>query len=118
MDFDAAITAHSNWKVRLRSYINGNNQSQEFDLHVVGADNLCALGKWIYEDGAKYSNLEDYQKLKELHARFHQLTANILRSSQHGSKNFAPIEPGSEYSDLSLKVITYIRRLRKISEGR
>ena len=52
MNFDE-IKAHSDWKVKLRSHINGNNTSKDYDLNVVSADHLCTLGKWIYGDGKK-----------------------------------------------------------------
>ncbi len=62
LDFMGAIEAHIRWKVRLESYISGEGREQ-LDPDVVGKDNQCALGKWIYGPGGqKYNALTVFQE--------------------------------------------------------
>lgn len=86
IDFMAAIEAHVRWKVRLEKYIDGTT-TEKLDPNVVGADNLCALGKWIYGiGGERYSANPLFQDIRETHAEFHKCSAGIMRQSDGGDK--------------------------------
>ena len=47
-DFDKAIEAHRQWKVRLRKAISGRDT---LDSDTICRDDQCPLGKWIHGPG-------------------------------------------------------------------
>ncbi|MBU0593281.1 MAG: CZB domain-containing protein [Pseudomonadota bacterium] len=84
LDFMGAIEAHIRWKVRLEAYVSGDG-AEKLDPAVVGKDDLCALGKWIYgPGGVNYGALPLFQSLKETHAGFHQCAAQVIQSADEG----------------------------------
>ena len=48
---EEAVAAHTNFKLRLRAFSRGSEKMKPAD---VSQDDLCALGKWLYGDGAKF----------------------------------------------------------------
>jgi len=81
MNYDQIILAHSKWKARLKQALQGQEQ---LDIQVVGKDDQCELGKWIYGEGTKHANLSAYNDLKTKHTRFHACiptVVNVARSS-------------------------------------
>lgn len=89
VDFMAAIEAHVRWKVRLENYIEGTS-TEKLDAEVVGMDNQCPLGKWIYGiGGEKYNANPLFQEIREIHADFHKCSAGIMRQADAGDKEGA-----------------------------
>lgn len=107
MNFDEAIVAHAEWKLKLTLYLQGEGK---LDPSVIRQDNQCKLGKWIYSDGRKYQNETAYEELRRLHADFHRCAACVVESVDQGNKAEAKqqIAPESEYSTVSAKVIDAI----------
>lgn len=85
LDFMAAIEAHIRWKIRLENYIEGTS-TEKLDIAVVGADNMCALGKWIYGEGAKYNGNPLFEEIRQIHAEFHKGAARIITMADAGQK--------------------------------
>jgi len=113
MNFDDAITAHSQWRIRLQGAIAGTNQDT-LDPKVVGADDQCLLGKWIHGEAKQYAASPDYQALVQEHRNFHQSAAKVLGLISAGKKEEAKANVGTgEFFDASIKTINAIRRLRK-----
>ena len=114
MNFDEAITAHSQWKIRLQAVIHGTSK-EVLDPAVVGLDNKCALGQWIYGEAQLYSGLPEYGALVKEHAHLHHCAADTLRLAQSGQteKAEATLATGGPFIDASLRTINAIRHLRK-----
>ena len=112
LDVMGAIEAHIRWKVRLESYISGEGE-EELDPDVVGKDDQCALGKWIYgPGGAKYDSLPVFQSLKETHTGFHQCAAQVIQSVDEGDVDKAgEILSRGCYAKYSNKVKAELARL-------
>ena len=112
MNFDEAITAHSQWRIRLQSVIAGTSK-EDLDPAVVCRDDKCALGQWIYGEAKIYVNLLEYDTLKISHAEFHQSAAQVLRLSAAGklAEATAIMKEGA-FHQASLRTITAIRKLR------
>jgi hypothetical protein len=116
MNFDEAIIAHSQWKLKLRSYVaqpDGSLKAGEVQL-----DNKCSLGQWLYGEGQKYSGFPEYATLKEEHAKFHKAAADIIRradAKQDVSKELA-LGQKSDFLTASSNVINAITALRKKAE--
>jgi hypothetical protein len=113
MNFDDAVAAHSQWKVRLQSVINGSIK-EVLDPATVAMDNRCVLGQWIHGEAKEYSVLPEYETLRKEHAAFHNCAAAVLRTYLDGdaAKAKAMIDPGDAFHDASIKTIWAIQRLR------
>jgi hypothetical protein len=112
MDFDTAIRAHSDWKMKLSAYLRSPNGALK--VADVQVDNMCALGKWIYGDGAKFKDMSEYQKLKTEHARFHQAAADVVRKADAGQNTNEDTAIGgqSEFARASVQVVTAILAMK------
>jgi hypothetical protein len=112
MNLDEAITAHSQWRIRLQNVIAGTSR-EVLDPQVVGADNKCQLGQWIYGEARVHARLAEYERLVKEHAAFHQCAAQVLKLSSTGQKEAAALMVKSgEFHQASLRTITAIRQLR------
>ncbi len=82
MNFDEALQAHVNWKMKLSHYLrkpDGSLKAREIE-----GDKACALGKWIHGEGSAYASVPEFGKLKAEHARFHQAAADVVRRADDG----------------------------------
>ncbi|MFN3830154.1 MAG: methyl-accepting chemotaxis protein [Tepidimonas ignava] len=74
-DFDAAIKAHQQWRIKLRNAI---LKGDKLDVATIRRDDCCAVGKWIYgAGGQRYGSLPLFTTLVEQHRKFHQETGHI-----------------------------------------
>lgn len=118
MDFDSAIKAHVDWKMKLRMYMGKPDKS--LDPNVVCKDDQCALGKWIYSEGTQYASHSEYVQMKSEHATFHKAAADVIRACDKGDIKAAEsmLEIDSNYTKASNAVVNQIRVLRKKIEGK
>lgn len=89
LNFMTAIDAHMKWKTRLEDYIHGRSGE---DLHVdmVGCDDKCALGQWIYGvGGQQFGDLDTFREMKTQHAHFHSCAGKVVSVTQTGRKDDA-----------------------------
>jgi len=113
MDFDAAIKAHSDWKLKLSSYLRKRDGS--LDHNVVCKDNSCALGQWIQGEGTRnFAGLALFQTLKSDHTRFHRAAADIVRKANTGLDVVEQTALGStsEFSVASKSVVASIVKMK------
>lgn len=113
MNFDEAITAHSQWKIRLQGVVAGTSK-ENLDPGVVGLDNKCILGQWIHGEARQFAHHPEYSKLVSEHAAFHQCAADVLRTITAGKAEQAKamIDNGA-FHEASIRTINAIRHLRK-----
>jgi hypothetical protein len=113
MDFDQAVSAHSNWKRQFRLRL--QNHDGGLSLADVSSDDKCDLGQWIHGEGASYSSLPEYTKLKYEHARFHTLVANVVRKANAGDSVVDLLQPcsSSDFSAASSAVVLAILAMKK-----
>jgi hypothetical protein len=103
MNWMEIISAHVMWKQRLIALLAGNSDEQ-LDPTAITLDNRCVLGKWIYGDGQEVANLPAFEEVRELHARFHQLAAQVVLLHQGGDAASAESLLHGDYSRLSEKL--------------
>lgn len=115
-DFDAAIAAHIDWKMKLSKYLekpDGSLQHQN-----VCQDNACALGKWLYGDGQKFKEQHEkiFEELRHSHAGFHKTAGEIIKLINDGQKVEAErlLRPGGSYIQISEKTVTLINQLKNL----
>lgn len=99
MNFLEIISTHVRWKQRLLDYI--ANSSEKLDPALVGIDNHCNLGKWIYGKGQAYADLPQFEKVRAEHAAFHKHAAAVVIFVNLGDHATAEQVLNGEYAKVS-----------------
>jgi len=99
MNFLEIISAHVRWKQRLLDYI--ANSSEKLDPALVGTDNHCKLGQWIYGEGQAYAELPHFEKVRTEHAQFHKHAAAVVTFVNLGDHATAQQVLNGEYAKVS-----------------
>ena len=112
MDFDSAIKAHSDWKIKLATYLkkpDGSLKAADVQL-----DNKCPLGQWIYGEGGKWSSLAEYSVLKTEHAKFHKCASEVIKKADSGQNTSEEVALGakSEFATASSNVVMAIMKMK------
>ena len=115
MDFDSALQAHSDWRLKFRLEI---AQQGSMDASAVSAHDRCPLGEWLLAEGKiKYGNLKAHGECVSAHAAFHREAGKV--AEKINLKRFAEAEAmlgaDSAYSSASVAVAVTILRLKKES---
>ena len=112
VDFDAIIQAHLQWKFKLQQYLDGKGEA--LDPAVVGCDDKCAMGKWIYSDGkASYGNDPLFEEMRRNHAAFHCCAGDVIRLAQKGEKAEAALRLRDDFAAQSALTVGQIRAMKK-----
>ena len=112
-DFDKAIEAHRQWKVRLRKAI---AEHSSLDADTLCRDDKCPLGQWLHGDGGKrWGSSPGFVSLLERHAEFHQLAGHVARQINAGAVDQAErlIGSGSRFAQVSTEVCTLLTRAKR-----
>lgn len=106
-----AMQSHLAWKKRLKSII-ANAEQDDVDIVQVAADDLCALGQWLYGPArARYGRLPEYARLRKVHAEFHLTAGQVLLNSRNGRPEDAADLLRGAFSALSDQVQLELVRL-------
>lgn len=82
LNLKEALEAHLQWKDRLTALTN-DPQAHRPDPKQVAADQLCALGKWLYGRGKQeFGHLKEYEQLRQTHIQFHTTAAAVIRFTE------------------------------------
>jgi methyl-accepting chemotaxis protein len=112
-DFDKAIEAHRQWKVRLRKAISGH---EKLDTDVICRDDQCPLGKWIHGPGAtQWGHRPAFVDLLGKHAEFHQTAGAVASKINAGQFSEAErlIGSGSQFAQVSTEVTTILTKAKR-----
>ncbi|MFM2418145.1 MAG: hypothetical protein RL385_2868 [Pseudomonadota bacterium] len=111
---DSAIEAHTKWKIRLLTAINGGEVP---DKATTCVDNRCDLGKWIYGEGARtHGQHPDFVALREAHKQFHACIGTVLDLLAAGNKVAAKeLIMTGEYGKRSQEVVRVIVALKRLA---
>lgn len=112
MNFNQVIFAHSDWKNRFKLFLEGKEKLVQTD---VAKDNQCELGKWLYGIGREHAHLPEYLNVKEKHAQFHGVAAQVVGQSLKLPKDKAVqlVEVGSDYAKASAACVNAISQLKR-----
>jgi methyl-accepting chemotaxis protein len=100
-----AIAAHGKWKTRLKTAI----ETGQIDtpVEIIARDNQCVFGKWLYapETTATVANAaghrDYYQKVRDLHAKFHRSAARVVELALSGQNEEARSCLDTDYAAIS-----------------
>lgn len=111
VDFDAIIQAHMQWKHKLQQFLDG--KGERLDPDVVGRDDKCAMGKWIYGPGkATYGSDGEFTQMCDSHREFHRCAGEVIRTSMSGDNRRAWEMLQNEFTQLSTHTIGKIREIK------
>jgi hypothetical protein len=112
-----AIGAHGEWKMRLKLAI--ANGKSEFQVSTVQNDSECPFGKWLYAAEAEVKASADYEKARQLHAKFHTEAANVLGLALKGNKAAAEksLESGGAFAQASSELTNGLMAWRSSSSS-
>ncbi|WP_374318581.1 methyl-accepting chemotaxis protein [Aquabacterium sp.] len=112
-NFDQAIEAHRQWKVKLRAAI---DKHEKLDAETICRDDCCALGKWLHgPGGAQWGSKPAFVALVTKHAGFHKSAGEVARKINAGSYAEAErlIGGGSEFALASTEVSMALTRAKR-----
>jgi methyl-accepting chemotaxis protein len=112
-DFDAAIAAHRDWKVKLRQAI---AEQGKLDADAVCRDDRCPLGRWLHGDGQRrWGSQPSFVALVGKHAAFHEAAGEVARRINSGQYEQAErlIGSGSKFALASTEVSTLLTQAKR-----
>lgn len=112
-DFDTAIKAHRQWKVKLRQAI---AHREKLDVDIICQDNQCPLGKWIYGEGRRQNwGTAAFDELTQRHADFHVAAGDVARTINAGRYADAEqlIGSGSQFAEVSSQVSSLLTKAKR-----
>jgi len=106
-EISKAISAHGQWKVKLRNAIDTGECESTPDK--VKMDNNCSFGKWLhYRLEDQHKNTPIFKEIVDLHADFHKEAGSILDLALKGNKDEA-----NKMLGLGSKFASYSSQLTK-----
>ncbi|TSE30191.1 methyl-accepting chemotaxis protein [Tepidimonas taiwanensis] len=117
LDFDSAIKAHQQWRIKLRNAI---LKGEKLDVATIRRDDCCAVGKWIYgEGGRRYGNLPLFSTLVEQHKTFHLETGRVAELINAGKKEEADrlLQGESAFIRAGRAVVDTLQKLKQAVQG-
>jgi methyl-accepting chemotaxis protein len=112
-DFDKAIDAHRQWKVRLRKAIADHGQ---LDADTICRDDQCPLGQWLHGPGGQqWGHKPGFVALLDKHADFHRSAGDVARRINAGSYEDAErlIGSGSPFAQASNEVAMLLTQAKR-----
>ena len=112
-DFEGAINAHRQWKVKLRQAI---AKKEKLDAETICRDDRCPLGRWIHGDGGqRWGSRPVFVDLLARHADFHRAAGDVARRINAGAYAEAErlVGSGSVFAEVSVEVATLLTRAKR-----
>ncbi len=113
MDLDKALTAHAEWKTKLRVAI---QKRERLDEATIASDRACPFGQWLHGEGRQsHGRLPSHAECVGRHAEFHRQAAVIAKAINAGklAEAEALLANGSAYATASNAVGMAIMTLRR-----
>jgi hypothetical protein len=113
INLDNAIKAHAEWRTKLRS---AAQKQEQTDAQTIGRDDCCELGHWLHGSGtSQCGSVPSFVALIAAHKGFHQAAGKVAQfiNSGHGDEVEKMLGNGSVFSKASSEVTRLIVQLRK-----
>jgi hypothetical protein len=108
-DLQAFISAHLQWKARLRDAI---RVGETFDVGQVRRDDCCPLGQWLHGSGrSTWGQRPAFTALLEQHARFHVEAARVAEVANRGNQTEVQrlLEAGGAFSQATQRTVMTLK---------
>lgn len=103
-EINKAVVAHGLWKLRLRMAVSSGKT--EFAIETIRDDSECEFGKWLNGQTLTASDKisEEYKTVKDFHARFHGLAAQVAELAVTGKKSDAEKLLAADFETASVRL--------------
>jgi len=86
LNMKEALDAHMAWTKRIEKLL-VDEDAGGYPIAEVSADRNCVLGKWLHNEAKlKFSAMQEYHELRNVHAGFHLHVGGILNDVVNGNK--------------------------------
>jgi hypothetical protein len=103
-----AVGDHGVWKNRLKDAV--DTGKIDVQISIIKADKLCSFGQWLYGSTIteKEKNSSHYQKVRELHAAFHEKASKVAQFavSDQKARAMKMLEANGEFTTASAALTT------------
>lgn len=113
-EINNAISEHAMWKMNLKALISRGKLDTPIEEV---KDTECAFGKWFYGSiNPRHRVSAHYQRVKELHAEFHQVAAQVANLASQGKKEEAEkmMDFDGEYTVVSNRLMEALIKWKEI----
>ena len=114
---ESAIAAHAKWKFRLREAMQTGKSG--WTVESVRPENDCDFGRWLNSLPLADRMSREWKEAKALHARFHQVAADVLQCALEGKGGAAAaaMAPGGSFSEVSTKLVRLLTEWKQRVSG-
>jgi hypothetical protein len=119
MDFDGAIQAHTDWKLRIFRRCRGK-PAEKTDGQTPRKENAGTQGEWLPNDTGAYAADPKFKQLQEMHSASGKCAAAIealLDSGQAAAAGALVASQESEINRLSMGMVGLLMDLRERYSG-
>jgi len=114
LDFSTARMKHMNWRLKLRSFLDGRESLTEAQAT---SPKDCDLGKWMYSDGMTlYGSHPEMKDLERAHNELHATVKKIVQA-KNGGKAGAAEQEFKKIEPISAKIDSLLAALEKKVAG-
>jgi hypothetical protein len=103
-----AVGDHGTWKKMLKNAV--DTGKIDVEIAALKVDKQCNFGKWLFGPSItkKEKNSDHYQKVRELHAAFHEKASKVAQLATSGRKAGAlrMLEVNGEFTKASAALTT------------
>lgn len=112
IDVDIAIACHESWKLCLENVLDGKS-SDILNPEVLGLDNRCELGQWLYGPGQqRLGQHPAFPVLIARHKYFHLQASSVAALAQSGNIDQARQIFNTSYQQASSQVVLLLKQLK------
>lgn len=112
MRFDTFISAHAQWKMRLRTLLDSGDD-RLLDPDEAEAGDRCELGAWLCGEGRRHAADPAFELLERAHRDFHRAAASVVKEAAAGRRLEAEALLVGEYARRSAALVNAIIELRR-----
>ena len=116
-NLDEVVALHVRFKLSLRAFLIQPEQQIPDFIHY---DNICPLGRWLYEQkDIKLVLLSEFKHLIRCHKRIHETAIILAKQAMSGDQQSAvsKLDPGNEFDLVSKDLMLAVVRLKKVVEA-
>jgi hypothetical protein len=111
---DAAITAHSRWKHRLKELV--QTGKSDIDAATATRDDACEFGKWLQAYRPTAKEKASYEAVRTKHAEFHRVVGGVVRlvASSQKAEAMKSMDMGSPFASVSAALTLEMMNWKRI----
>jgi hypothetical protein len=112
-DYSKALTHHLQWKVQLKTFLDGQAQ---FDIAELSPEN-CKLGEWLRSDEiTKYASPAEGREIEKVHTKLHKEAKRVYALKMLG-EHLGAQQQLEKMEATSMKLASLLTTLKIISDN-